>query len=803
MLVCRRWHTIILSTPGIHSQLTIRRATQKEAVRAFIQGRKSRLDVRVDITDEKDGSHFNADNFHACFMAAAEAASRWSSLNLISPPPHGEHRALRILQPLVHLESFKLACGFSEFLELLMTDISRGASPNLTTMHLRDYTAVLYLVRPACLHITYSLRTLNIQLSKRMENTVDILPHLHGLEVLEAHNLCLPLYPPDASLPLTNTLRVLLLKSVSVQWMVGRVFPALENCEIIFPHNADTIQALQPVSIPSCNQVLYFSNDLHPLTHFNFPSLRELRVKSGQWNAWRGNLQLIPLCPIVAARAKSLTGLRLEVECSGRLLVFMLRLVPALKWLWLGLARPNALGTTFFQAFIVREPNTDGVSDMARPPDQTSAPLCPSLKILYLQYRRWLRSPGKKALMVAFSDIAASRNLEREYPFYLNLSIDDPRDSSGFHIYGPDVPRWSIDNPVTKSQYGRTTDSMSDLSLGLSTPHDIILLSTTIPRNRLVPLPFREADYLRLCGFDLRSSFEFLLTRDHLAVMVYDNDRPPLPNLHTCALPLFNTLRILVVKSTNPSFLTSHTFHKLERCRVVDTRYSLDASPSLFTETWMPVCTRVDVDDPYLLATFKLPRIYELALDFSYPDCNTIWEKHIAVNANLSGLCLLHMKKCPLDGDLIPILRTLPSLETLIISSRLSVFSFRALLPMDTNGISGLKHASGEVHSLALLCPRLQSLQIEWKVPSIQSELVSILKDVVTLRAECGSPLKNFTFHNLCKPGGMFELIERDGSFTMENIALDEEADEELDKESDRESGEKSDEGAGGFTLDI
>jgi hypothetical protein len=59
----------------------------------------------------------------------------------------------------------------------------------------------------------------------------------------------------------------------------------------------------------------------------------------------------------------------------------------------------------------------------------------------------------------------------------------------------------------------------------------------------------------------------------------------------------------------------------------------------------MPVCTRVDIDDPYLLATFKLPQIYELALDFSDPDCSTIWEKHIAVNANLSGLNLLHMRE--------------------------------------------------------------------------------------------------------------------------------------------------------------
>ena len=96
MLVCRRWHAIILSTPGLHSQLTIRRATQKEAVQAFIQGRKTRLGVIVDMNDEGDGSNFDAENFHACFMAAIQAAYRWSSLNLISPPPHGEYKDVQI-----------------------------------------------------------------------------------------------------------------------------------------------------------------------------------------------------------------------------------------------------------------------------------------------------------------------------------------------------------------------------------------------------------------------------------------------------------------------------------------------------------------------------------------------------------------------------------------------------------------------------------------------------------------------------------------------------------------------------------
>ena len=261
-----------------------------------------------------------------------------------------------------------------------------------------------------------------------------------------------------------------------------------------------------------------------------------------------------------------------------------------------------------------------------------------------------------------------------------------------------------------------------------------------------------------------------------------------------------------MVEEANPSFLAGHTFHKLERCRVLKLPKSYGATPSLFTETKMPTCTRADVDDPYLLATFRLPRIHELALNFSHPDCSTIWETHIAVNANLLGLNLLHMKNWLFGVNLIPILRTLPLLETLIISSWQGVVSFKAFLPMDANWTSGLKQMSGKGRTSALLCPKLQSLQIEWEVPSMQPELVPILKDIVTLRAECGSLLKSFTFSKVSrKAGSKFELIKRDGSFTMENIVLDKESDEESDEGSDKSLSNESlsDEEASGFQLDI
>jgi len=757
--VCRRWHAIILSTPGIHSQLTIRRASQKEVVQAFIQGRKSRLHVRVDMNDEEDSCDFNAENFHACFMAAAQAASRWLSLKLISPPPHGEYKALQIWQSLVHLESFELACGFREFIEPAMTAISRCDSPKLATVHLEDAAAVLYLVQPACLHINHSLTTLEVKLSKRMDSSVDILPHLHRLQRFNACNLCLPFYPPDACLPLTRTLESLFLKSVSVQWMAGHVFPALEVCEVTFPRHGDMIQPPQTVNMPSCGHFLYYSNDLHPLTQFHLPSLHRLDVKNGQWNVWRGNPHLAALYLIFSTGAQSFTELSLDIECSEQLLLYMLSLVPALTMLSLGIARPNALSTTFFQAFIVGEPNADGASDTVGPPGQATTLLCPSLESLYLYYKRWLRGPDQKALIDTLGHITVSRNLK------------EPRRSFALWLNTDQEKTWLIGMPVRGSQNFRP----QGLTLGISTPCGIISISTSLQWDGIAALPSKEAEYLHLGHSYFRYSLEFLSTNNHMGLRLDQYHQPPPPTSLPCVLPLFYTLRALVVEENNPSFLTGHIFHKLERCRVVESRrrFGPPPTPSMFTMTEMPLCTRIDIDDPHLLATIKLPQAHELALDFSGRDCSTIWQKHIAVNTNLSGLILLHMKKWPFDGDLVPILRSLTLLETLIISSWRGLISFRAFLPMDANATLVLKQPSGEGKPLALLCPSLQSLRIEGQDPSAEPELIPLLKDIVILRAEFGSPLKEFTFYDFrAMPGSRFELVGANGSFLMEKIDL-------------------------------
>ena len=91
---------------------------------------------------------------------------------------------------------------------------------------------------------------------------------------------------------------------------------------------------------------------------------------------------------------------------------------------------------------------------------------------------------------------------------------------------------------------------------------------------------------------------------------------------------------------------------------------------------------------------------------------------------------------------------------------------FEAFIPMNAQGTS---EPIWEGQIPEVLCPRLESLQIEGINLTGEPELMPVLKNIVTLRAIIGSPLKSFTFYD-DYPDKKWELIGRDGSFIMEEV---------------------------------
>jgi len=763
MLVCRHWRDIMLSTPGIHSQLRIDNWTKMKDVERF--GRRWLLDVTVDIQHMTvlNGwyePNLNPVEFYSCFMATAEAASRWRSLVLVSFPPPGEYKDLQIMHPLQHLESFKLdaSCDLGNFLEPLLTVITTTITPRFAVMEVFRPDAALHLVQPAHFQIFSSLTTLRL-ICRRMQNPVDILPYLHKLEIFEAHHLSLPTYSPGVNLPLTQILRVLHLRSVSVQWIAGRIFPALEECSIIFPHHAD---ALQSVYLPSCSILRYHSNKLRPLEHFHHPPLARLEVKCGQWRTWRGDLQLATLHPIFAAR--SLTYLHLEIKCSERLLAYMLGLAPSLEELWMGLSNPHALSSAFFLAFAA-----GGRNASAKPSSQTFAPLCRKLRKLHLHYKRWSRGAERNALIPAFGAIVASYPPE-EQTFSFRLSFCD----------GSELQEWIVHRPCKEFHVEMGTGRTF---IGVSSPHGIVTLSRAfvygpLPGFQYPQLP-RESEYIKTSErlrlpIDYLSSCHSLkeVRMKSLALLMWPNTQSS-PNA-----PFFHTLKVLDILSASSRSLAGTTFHKLERYKEIHSDCSDNPGQNPLTE--MPVCTRL-VAPLSRLATLKLPQICELGVFIDCKNFNQIWENHIAVNANLSGLRLLHLRSGN-SMDMLPVIEIvkllglLPTLETLVLDIRYLVGSyvnfFEAFVPSDVPRTPGLNQSSRESQISGVLSPRLESLQIKIRLFQLaeRPELIPVLKDIVTLRANIGSPLKSFTLYDYSHPTKKWELIGRDGSFIPEEV---------------------------------
>ena len=759
MLVCRRWHDTMVSTPGIVSLLSIEKSTTVQMVRAAIQGMRWLLHVSIGEEAEKSGQDLNEDGFDACFKAAIEAASRWKDLEIYSIPQSRKFKAFQILLPLTNLEYVFLGCDLGRYFEPIMTAITTTATPPLTEIVFHELDAVLYLMQPDCLHVFGSLTILSIWLSERIENPTNILPLLQRLEEFYAGHLHLPFYPPDAPLPLLQTLRELVLRSVSVQWMAGRVFPVLWYCKITFPHHIDTI-CLQPVTMPACTDLTYDSNDLGPLRYFHGLPLSELDVTSGQWSVMRGNHQLIAICCIVVPNAERLTKLDLQVRCSGQLLIYMLRLLPALEALQLRLDSPRALNEAFFEAFVATKSNADSPCEIGAVP---RLPLCSQLEELIVKYKRWLRGSERTALLPVFSDIVSSRFSEKDFRLSLR-----------FEGLLQDWTVWVHVESVCEIE----DDDL--LMLGISTPHGIIPLVSYSPyRLRVTEVPFKEAEYL-VAGRQL--SIECLATLHHLVELRIGGEKDILPSTPPPTLPLFHTLRVFEAKIIHPSFLAGQTFHMLERCRI--SSYVKGPALSQDQVTLMPVCTRLDVEDLTLLATLKLPQIRELGASFDTPEFSMLWETQIAVKTNLSGLKLLHVHGWYQQVDLIQVLRCLPVLESLILANGtdLDAAFFGGFVSMHPNETTGLLQSHHEGQASAILCPMLRSLLIEeCGATERVEELIPVLKQVVTLREVCGSPLERFNLASF-EFGREFELIGSEGGFVAEMEPLDEDAESfELD----------------------
>ena len=153
-----------------------------------------------------------------------------------------------------HLRSFKIKspCKMSSLLQRLLHILGTATSGELTTVEINSASVISFLA-PTYPSIFHSVKVLCLN-TPRLPNPVDLLPHLHRLEAFTASRLSIPIYDNDIDIPFVHTLRHLTLSHVSIQWMHGRTFHALESCTLLFPVHHHVLHAFS-TTLPNCNNV--------------------------------------------------------------------------------------------------------------------------------------------------------------------------------------------------------------------------------------------------------------------------------------------------------------------------------------------------------------------------------------------------------------------------------------------------------------------------------------------------------------------------------------------------------------------
>ena len=412
--VNRSWRAVVFSLSRMWSAVHFATWTKVEKI-DFILERTggALLDVDMDMAADIHKVVGEKEVRYASMERTLSVACRWRSLIITTFPSKVDvdaHWALKkstftIGGPINALESFKIKnhCEDSSLFEQLLNAIGNGSHERLVDMELRSLNAIYHLARSQFTSIFRRLVTFKVDVHE-MRTEVYILAHFEHLEVFEASRLRLPTYALDTELPLVRTLKRMKIKTVSVQWMVGRTFPNLVDCTIISPHYPETLAPGGGVHLPICTHFAYDDYIIDTLPSFHVPKLDTLNVKNEAWNKPRGSTQLAAIWKGGSGQVSPLNPrvLHLETQCNDQHLINALSMLPELEELYLGVISPDGLGKKFFGALQADKGKAAGHAGRI-------SVLCPDLRTFGIRYRRWLHDDEADEITPMLYNIVKSR----------------------------------------------------------------------------------------------------------------------------------------------------------------------------------------------------------------------------------------------------------------------------------------------------------------------------------------------------------------------------------------------------------
>ena len=395
MRVSKHWYTIVT---GIWASLKLGTTTPRDAVTTKLERGQWVLDVVVH-TELDHGHSTQSEGAYQSIFAAIEASSRWRSLVVESLPTQTdlpEHLVNSGLQQCSDAEmsglrrfNIKCACDMSPLLERLLRILGTTASRELTTVEINSPSVISFLA-PTYPSIFHSIKVLSLD-TPHLPNPVDFLPHLHQLEVLTASHLSLPIYHNDVDLPFVHTLRRLSLKAVSIQWMSGRTFYALESCTLLFPLHQHVLHTFR-ATLPNCNELTFQGYPLDILNGVSAQNLTHLTVKCPCSEKLRGRRQLVRFSRHALQESRLVPRiLHINIEATNQAWIKAFAFMSNLEELVIdNLQPPSSLGVKALQALVVHPDHASNLGT-TNTPGGGYTPVCPSLKRFGLRYRRWLR----------------------------------------------------------------------------------------------------------------------------------------------------------------------------------------------------------------------------------------------------------------------------------------------------------------------------------------------------------------------------------------------------------------------------
>jgi len=410
--VCKNWYTIVT---GIWASLKLGTTTPKHAVTSKLERNQWLLDVVVD-TEIDRGDFTPFEGAYEAVFAAIEATPRWRSFVVQSFPSqtdlpehlvnHGLQRCSNSTMNRLRIFRINRVCEMSPLLDRLLRMLGTSASGELTTVEINSANVISFLA-PTYSSMFRSVKVLCLD-TPRLHNPVDILPHLHQLEALTASHLSLPIYHSDVNLPFVHTLRHLSLRAVSIQWMSGRTFHALETCTLLFPLHRHVHHTFR-TTLPNCKKLTFQGYPLDILAGVSAHKLTHLSVISSCSHKPRGDPQLIRFAS-QALRESRLAPriLHIGIEATTQAWTKALAFMSNLEELVIDNAEPSSFGAKALQSLVVNPVHANNLGTTAAL-GRLNPPVCPSLKRFGLRYRRWCRSSEQFDLIPEIMFVILSR----------------------------------------------------------------------------------------------------------------------------------------------------------------------------------------------------------------------------------------------------------------------------------------------------------------------------------------------------------------------------------------------------------